>query len=186
MLLSHQTLNSLIKNQKLVEGKNIYVGPASVDLTLDRDFVWPDPQRGAIHFDRINKTNEVQDTDVFVLKPFGFVLGSTTEVVNMPVNVSAMIQGRSSVARLGMQIHCAAGFIDCGFKGKITLEISNLTPFAMYLPIGKPVCQLICFLQDYASEAPYTGRYQGQDKTTASRFDEVSVLQTQQTTQKLP
>lgn len=171
MLLSHQTLNSLIKNQKLVEGENIYVGPASVDLTLDRDFVWPDPLRGGIEFDKKVRTNEVLDTDVYVLPPLGFVLGSTAEVVNMPVNVSAMIQGRSSVARLGMQVHCAAGFIDCGFKGKITLEISNLTQYAMYLPIGKPVCQLICFLQDYASEKPYDGRYQGQTQTTSSRFE---------------
>ena len=179
MLLSHQTLKRLITHQNLVDNPDAFVGPASIDLTLAKDFSWPEPERAPIKFQHFNqgdsispcKHNGVKDQDLFTLKPWGFVLASTAEIVQMPENVSAMIQGRSSVARLGLQVHAAAGFIDCGFKGRITLELSNLTPYPMELPAGLPICQLICFQQDYASEEPYMGRYQWQYRATPSRLN---------------
>jgi len=179
MILSDKTLKRLIVEEKLIDTPQVYVGPSSIDLTLANDFSWPWPLDGTLDFRRYDQGDTIAPCehsgakvqDYFLLQPRGFVLGSTQEVVHLPENISAMIQGRSSVARLGLQVHAAAGYIDAGFKGRITLELSNLTDYAMKLPVGLPICQLICFQQDEASAEPYIGRYQFQYKATPTRLN---------------
>lgn len=110
----------------------------------------------------------------YMLEPGVFTLATTIEVVKMPTNLVARVEGKSSLGRLGLIIHATAGFIDPGFKGNITLEMMNLSPRPIALKIGMRICQLSFEKVDGRVERPYghpalKSKYQGQLGVTESR-----------------
>lgn len=155
------------------------VQPASIDVRLDRFFRLFDNHRYA-HIDpaqeqpELTRLVEVEPDEAFILHPGEFVLGSTYEQVTLPHDVAARLEGKSSLGRLGLLTHSTAGFIDPGFSGHVTLELSNMATLPIKLWPGSKIGQLCFFRLTSASEHPYgTGpnknRYQGQRGPTASR-----------------
>ena len=155
------------------------IQPASIDVRLDRFFrvfnnakyTHIDP---AVQQDELTQLVEVPEGDPFVLHPGEFVLGSTFEYVTLPDTLAGRLEGKSSLGRLGLLTHSTAGFIDPGFTGHITLELSNAANLPITLWPGMKVGQLCLFrltspsLHPYGS-AEYGSRYQGQRGPTASR-----------------
>jgi dCTP deaminase len=153
--------------------------PSSVDLRLDRIFrtfvnhkyTHIDP---ATQQDDLTKEVEVQGDDPFVLHPGEFVLGSTFEVITLPDDIAGRLEGKSSLGRLGLLTHSTAGFIDPGFSGHVTLELSNVANLPIMLWPGMKVGQLCLFRLTSPAEHPYGSpiygsRYQGQRGPTQSR-----------------
>lgn len=109
----------------------------------------------------------------FVLHPGEFVLGSTVEYFEIPTDLAAKLEGKSSLGRLGLVIHATAGYIDPGFQGEITFEMSNLNRVPIILRPGLRVGQICFFVMSSEVERPYGqagNRYQGQTGPTESRF----------------
>jgi dCTP deaminase len=149
------------------ENNEIYVGPSSVDLTLSNSFSFLE-KTNLVKFD--SKINYIEvNTNTYLLQAGEFVLASTQETINLPDNISAFVQGRSSIGRLGLQIQ-NAGFIDAGFIGEITLELHNQGPCPILLEKGKRICQVVFFKQQSASENVYNGKYQNQTGATGSKI----------------
>ena len=155
------------------------VQPASVDVRLDRFFRLFDNHRYA-HIDPRQKQDEltrlveVDPVEAFILHPGEFVLGSTYEQVTLPDDLAARLEGKSSLGRLGLLTHSTAGFIDPGFSGHVTLELSNVATLPITLWPGMKIGQLCFFRLSSSAQSPYgTGanqnRYQGQRGPTASR-----------------
>jgi dCTP deaminase len=153
--------------------------PSSVDLRLDRHFrtfnnhayTHIDP---ALQQDDLTRMVEPADDEAFVLHPGEFVLGSTLEVVTLPVYLAGRLEGKSSLGRLGLLTHSTAGFIDPGFDGHITLELSNVANLPITLWPGMKIGQLCLFRLSSEAEHPYGSavygsRYQGQRGPTPSR-----------------
>lgn len=142
------------------------IQPASIDLHLSNRFVeLSEVDRRAIWLDpRTDNSTLGVETEfghpVFAIPPHGFALGATIEDVQMPTNNVGRIEGKSSLGRLGLQVHVTAGFIDPGFKGQITLEFHNLLPIPWILYVGMPICQLS--VAEVMDAEPYTGKYQGE------------------------
>ncbi len=157
------------------------VQPASVDLRLGPSFrVFHNHRAAAIDLDDppANLTEQVTitDDDPFVIHPGEFVLGRTLEYVELPNDVVARIAGKSSLGRLGLIVHATAGFVDPGFKGTLTLEITNLTRVPIVLWPGKPIAQLSFMTLDRPAERPYGhpdlgSHYAGQVDATESRYE---------------
>ena len=117
---------------------------------------------------------ETDPDEAFVLHPGEFVLGSTFEVVTLPDDIAARLEGKSSLGRLGLLTHSTAGFIDPGFSGHVTLELSNVATLPIKLWPGMKIGQLCFFQLSSPAEKPYgsaeyQSRYQGQRGPTASR-----------------
>jgi dCTP deaminase len=154
------------------------VQPASVDLTLANEWrtYLPDESQRAIDMDHAKEVQtEKSVAEAYLLQPHELVLCSTVEYVSIPANIQAQVHGKSSLGRLGLLVHVTAGFIDPGFKGKITLEMYNLNNRPILLRAGKPICQLsLMQLYSYA-EFPYgheklNSKYQDQREVTASKY----------------
>lgn len=155
------------------------VQPASVDVRLDRYFrIFENHRYDAIDpaTDQSELTRMVSPsgTDPFILHPGEFVLGATYEYVTLPDDIAARLEGKSSLGRLGLLTHSTAGFIDPGFQGHVTLELSNMATLPIKLYPGMKVGQLCFFRLSSAADHPYgsatTGsHYQGQRGPTASR-----------------
>lgn len=155
------------------------VQPSSVDVRIDRYFRLFDNHKYA-HIDpamdqpELTRLVEVSGDEPFILHPGEFVLGSTYETVTLPDDIAARLEGKSSLGRLGLLTHSTAGFIDPGFSGHVTLELSNMATLPIKLWPGSKIGQLCFFRLTSPSEYPYgTGeygnRYQGQRGPTASR-----------------
>ncbi len=155
------------------------IQPASVDVRLDRFFRLFDNHKYA-HIDpsqdqsELTHLVEVDPNEPFILHPGEFVLGSTYEKVTLPDNIAARLEGKSSLGRLGLLTHSTAGFIDPGFSGHVTLELSNMATLPIMLWPGSKVGQLCFFQLTSPTEHPYGdgaygNRYQGQRGPTASR-----------------
>jgi dCTP deaminase len=155
------------------------VQPSSVDVRLDRFFrlfdnhKYPfiDPSEDQPELTRFV---EVEADQPFILHPGEFVLGSTYELVSLPDDVAARLEGKSSLGRLGLLTHSTAGFIDPGFSGHVTLELSNVATLPIKLWPGMKIGQMCFFRLSSAAEKPYgsqeySSRYQGQRGPTASR-----------------
>ena len=152
--------------------------PSSVDIRLDRYFrvfvntryTHIDP---AQQQDELTSLVEPDGDDPFVLHPGEFVLASTYEQVTLPDDVAARLEGKSSLGRLGLLTHSTAGFIDPGFSGHVTLELSNVATLPIKLWPGMKIGQLCFFRLSSPAEQPYGtvlgSRYQGQRGPTASR-----------------
>jgi dCTP deaminase len=155
------------------------IQPSSIDVVLDRHFRLFDNHRCAV----IDPAEEQEDLthavsvapgEAFVLHPGEFVLGSTYERVRLPDDIAARLEGKSSLGRLGLLTHSTAGFIDPGFEGHVTLELSNVATLPIKLWPGMKIGQLCFFQLTSPADKPYgTGaagsRYQGQRGPTASR-----------------
>src|SRR3954463_3994025 len=181
MLLSDRDIKASIAEGRL--GLDPYdaglVQPSSVDVRLDRYFRVFNNSRythidPALQQDDLTTQGEPDGAEPFVLHPGEFVLGSTLEVVTLPDDLAARLEGKSSLGRLGLLTHSTAGFIDPGFSGHVTLELSNVATLPIKLWPGMKIGQL-CFIRlsspaenPYGS-ATYGSRYQGQRGPTASR-----------------
>jgi len=157
----------------------VMIQPSSVDIRLDRFFrvfnntkyTHIDPRQQQ---DDLTSMVETPDDEPFVLHPGEFVLGSTFEAVRLPDDLAGRLEGKSSLGRLGLLTHSTAGFIDPGFEGHITLELSNVANLPITLWPGMKIGQLCLFRLSSAAEHPYGSakagsRYQGQRGPTPSR-----------------
>jgi dCTP deaminase len=157
------------------------VQPASVDLRLGESFrVFHNFRVPAIDLadppKNLTEHVVVEDGESFVIHPGEFVLGRTQEWVELPDDVVARIEGKSSLGRLGLIVHATAGFVDPGWKGTLTLEITNLTRVPIVLWPGKPIAQLSFMTLDRPAERPYGhpdlgSHYHGQVDATESRYE---------------
>jgi len=155
------------------------VQPSSIDVRLDRLFRVFENHRYP-HIDPAEEQSELTrqvepvGDEPFILHPGEFVLGSTYEGVTLPDDVAARLEGKSSLGRLGLLTHSTAGFIDPGFSGHVTLELSNVATLPIKLWPGMKIGQLCFFRLSSPSEHPYGAsiygsRYQGQRGPTPSR-----------------
>lgn len=155
------------------------IQPSSIDVRLDRWFrvfenhKYPhiDP---SIEQEDLTRLLETEGDEPFILHPGEFVLGSTYEVVTLPDDVAGRLEGKSSLGRLGLLTHSTAGFIDPGFSGHVTLELSNVATLPITLYPGMKIGQLCLFRLSSPAEHPYGSakygsRYQGQRGPTPSR-----------------
>ena len=181
MLLSDSDIRSYVASGRvrLKPWDPEMVQPSSVDIHLDRFFRLFDNHKypvvdPAADQPELTRLIEVSADGEFVLHPGEFVLGATYERVTLADDVAARLEGKSSLGRLGLLTHSTAGFIDPGFSGHVTLELSNTATLPIKLYPGMKVGQLRFFQLSSPAERPYgagaTGsRYQGQRGPTASR-----------------
>lgn len=155
------------------------IQPSSIDVRLDRLFRLFDNHKYA-YIDpaedqpELTHLIETKPDEPFILHPGEFVLGATYEQVTLPDDVAARLEGKSSLGRLGLLTHSTAGFIDPGFSGHVTLELSNVATLPIKLWPGMKIGQLCFFQLSSPAETPYGSsaygsRYQGQRGPTASR-----------------
>ena len=181
MLLSDRDIKAEIDSGRvhLEPYDEAMVQPSSIDVRLDKYFRLFDNHKypfidPAEDQPDLTRLIEVERGEPLILHPGEFVLGSTFEVVSMPDDLAARLEGKSSLGRLGLLTHSTAGFVDPGFSGHVTLELSNVATLPIKLWPGMKVGQL-CFIRlssptenPYGS-AKYGSRYQGQRGPTASR-----------------
>ena len=154
--------------------------PSSVDLHLDRSFrVFRNNRYAYIDVRSpqpdLTELLSVANDEPFILHPGEFVLGQTLEWVELPDDIVARLEGRSSLGRLGLLIHSTAGYVDPGWKGNLTLELSNVANLPIALYHGMSIGQISFFAMSSAAERPYGSaelgsKYQGQSEPTASAF----------------
>lgn len=180
-VLADRTIQELLARQELVidpRPPDKAFQPASIDLHLASDF------RDYSISSRIDlanvkmtaKTTANANWQRYILEPHEFVLGRTIEHIQLPPNLVGRIEGKSSLGRLGLSIHATAGFIDPGFEGTITLEITNDNVVPIILRPGQAICQLSLMTLTDTVKRPYghpdlKSKYQGQTSTTESRYE---------------
>jgi dCTP deaminase len=182
MILSDVTIREELTAGRIVIdplGENA-IQPSSVDLHVDRYFrvfrndttPYIDPKRRQ---EDLTELVEVNEEGAFILHPGEFVLGSTLERVALPDDLVARLEGKSSLGRLGLLIHSTAGFVDAGWDGHLTLELSNVANLPIALYPGMKIGQISFLRMTTAADHPYgsdvTGsKYQGQRGPTPSRY----------------
>lgn len=160
-------------------------GPTSVDLRLGTDFqvmrrtnlthmdLMKDPEELNRDVQRHMQHVKVKPTEPFILHPGEFALASTLEYVKVPLDLAARLEGRSTWGRLGLQIHATAGFVDPGFRGALTFELSNVSNIPLPLYPGVRISQ-ICFFLSSTTNLPYGKKrftkYSGKTTTASSAF----------------
>lgn len=170
MILSDKTISDLLADGRLQIAPLTpeQIQPASVDIRLGSTFsVVEDSPAGVIGLDH-EITYKTITSDTYVLLPNQFVLATTMEYFSLPEDLTAFVEGRSSLGRMGLFIQ-NAGWVDPGFQGEITLELYNANRFAIELKAGRRVGQLVFAQMDQAALHPYQGKYQGQRNATGSR-----------------
>lgn len=170
MILSDKTISKMIEEKTLViePVTKEQIQPASVDIRLGNTFsVVDDSPSGIITLgNKIEYKTIVADT--YLILPGQFVLATTMEYFELPDDLTAFVEGRSSLGRMGLFIQ-NAGWVDPGFKGEITLELYNANKCAIELKAGRRVGQLVFAKMDDSAMNPYNGKYQGQKGATGSR-----------------
>ena len=181
MLLSDRDIRAQIAEKRVgVEPfSDAMIQPSSVDVRLDKFFrVFENHKYEVIDpaLEQPELTREIiaEDGEAFILHPGEFVLASTYEVITLPDDIAGRLEGKSSLGRLGLLTHSTAGFIDPGFSGHITLELSNVANLPVKLYPGMKIGQLCLVKLSSPAEHPYgsaqyLNRYQGQRGPTASR-----------------
>jgi dCTP deaminase len=182
MVLSDRTIKAEIAAGRLVLDPYdpALVQPSSVDVRVDRRYrVFHNSRQPYIDvrepMQDLTELITVDEDEPFVLHPGEFVLGQTLERVTLPDDLAARLDGKSSLGRMGLLIHSTAGFVDPGWKGNLTLELSNVANLPITIYYGMPIGQISFMRMDLAVERPYgsdeTGsKYQGQAEPTPSRF----------------
>ena len=181
MLLSDRDILAEIHDKRIVVDPydEAMVQPSSIDFRLDRYFRvfenhrYPHIDPAADQSDLTRMVEPVGE-EPFILHPGEFVLGSTLEVVTLPDDLAARVEGKSSLGRLGLLTHATAGFVDPGFSGHVTLELANVATLPIKLYPGMKIGQLCFFQLSSPAEHPYGSakygsRYQGQRGPTPSR-----------------
>ncbi|MDQ3940822.1 MAG: dCTP deaminase [Actinomycetota bacterium] len=158
------------------------VQPSSVDLHVDRFFRTFHNHRYEVidvkkQMEDLTEVIEVKEEEAFILHPGEFVLGSTAEYVRLPHDLVARLEGKSSLGRLGLLIHSTAGYVDPGFEGHLTLELSNVANLPITIYPNMKIGQISFFRLTSEAEYPYGSRkigskYQGQRGPTPSRYHE--------------
>ncbi|HWC22081.1 MAG TPA: dCTP deaminase [Flexivirga sp.] len=181
MLLSDRDIRAQIDagRVRLDPYDETMIQPSSIDIRMDRFFRLFDNHKypfidPAAEQDELTRLIETEEGEPFVLHPGEFVLGSTYEQVTLPDDVAARVEGKSSLGRLGLLTHATAGFVDPGFSGHVTLELSNVATLPIKLWPGMKIGQLCFFQLSSPAENPYGSakygsHYQGQRGPTASR-----------------
>lgn len=156
--------------------------PASVDLRLDRYFrVFHSTRRPFVDVrepaDELTELHEIREGEPFVLQPASFCLGSTMETITLPEDIVARVDGKSSLGRLGLLVHATAGYVDPGWTGRLTLELSNQSQMPIALYCGMRIAQISFLTLTTPVERPYGSpglgsKYQGQTGPTPSRISE--------------
>lgn len=158
-----------------------HVGPSSLDLHLDNKafvldkYKCEESGKRTLHLkdDMTEFYSKIDGWEEITLMPGEFYILSTVEKIKFPRNLAGFVQGRSSIARAGIQVH-AAGFVDPGFEGTITLEVSNLTPFPITVPKHTRICQMVfatCNDAGIAYDERPDSKYQGQTGPVISRAE---------------
>lgn len=178
MVLSDKKIKELLFKKELVIDpiSDQSIQPSSVDCTLGNHFLIIESN----HMSCLDLETEIKyreiDSDSIIIPSNSFILATTREYLEIPDNLTSFVEGRSSIGRMGLFIQ-NAGWVDAGFKGKITSELYNANSLPIRLKSGRRICQLIFCEMDQCAENPYKGKYQGQDKTVGSRiFKDVEVL----------
>ena len=181
MLLSDRDIRSEIQSGRVAVEPfdEAMIQPSSVDVRLDKFFrVFENHKYSVIDpsIEQAELTREViaDDDEAFILHPGEFVLASTYEIITLPDDIAGRLEGKSSLGRLGLLTHSTAGFIDPGFSGHITLELSNVANLPVKLYPGMKIGQLCLIKLSSPAEHPYgsaiyASRYQGQRGPTPSR-----------------
>ncbi len=182
MILSDRTIREELAAGRIVIDPfdEACVQPSSVDLHLDRLFrVFRNHTMGHIdvrrNLEELTELVEVDESDSFILHPGEFVLGSTFERVALPDDLVARLEGKSSLGRLGLLIHSTAGFVDAGWDGHLTLELSNGANLPITLYPRMKIGQISFLRMTTPAEVPYGAasigsKYQGQRGPTPSRY----------------
>jgi dCTP deaminase len=182
MILSDRTIRDELAAGRIVIDPldDSCVQPSSVDLRLDTLFrVFLNHTMPVIDvkkdLDDLTRLVEIGEGDAFILHPGEFVLGSTFERISLPDDLVARIEGKSSLGRLGLLIHSTAGFVDAGFSGHITLELSNVANLPITLYPGMKIGQVSFLRMTTPADRPYGSsqvgsKYQGQRGPTPSRY----------------
>ena len=169
MILSDQTIKQLISQKELRIDplSDEQIQQASVDCTLGNHFLKiNDSQKTHLDF---NSPIEYQDiiSDSIVVPAHTFLLATTNEYIALPNNITAFVEGRSSIGRMGLFIQ-NAGWVDAGFEGRITLELYNANSLPIVLTAGRRICQLVFCMMDKNAEQPYRGKYYKQEQSVGS------------------
>ena len=172
MILSDRTITRLIKEGKLVvepfDPKNVQC--SSLDLRLGGEIAVYEESGEVIDVkEKIRGVKRKKFEEFFIIKPKEFVLATTLEYLKLPENITAFVEGRSSLGRLGLFIE-NAGWVDAGFEGQITLELYNANSRPIKLYKGMRICQLVFAKLDEKPEKVYGGKYKGQRGVTPSRI----------------
>jgi dCTP deaminase len=171
MILSDDTLRKMMAEGSIVVEpiEPFQVQPASIDLRLGRNFLKIDENT----LEGLSLDSELPyvkiEKDEIVIPPHSFLLATTVEFIRIPANVTAFVEGRSSIGRMGLFIQ-NAGWVDPGFEGNITLELFNANRLPLKLASGRRICQIVFAFMDKATRTPYAGKYQGQRGTVGSRI----------------
>ena len=182
MVLSDRTIKRLLEEGRI--GIDPYdealLQPSSVDVRVDRFFrVFHNARYPFIDVkepqEELTELVEIGDDQPFILHPGEFVLGSTLERIQLPDDLVARLEGKSSLGRLGLLIHSTAGFVDPGWDGHVTLELSNVANLPITIYYGMKIGQLSFVQLSEPAEQPYGSdalgsKYQGQQGPTPSRY----------------
>jgi dCTP deaminase len=177
MILSDKTLKKLIDSGDLgvspITEESIQ--PASIDCRLgDHFLVVEDRQMHTIDLNSEILYRPLQGPSI-TIPPHSFLLATTMESIRLPQDLTAFVEGRSSIGRIGLFIQ-NAGWVDPGFEGQITLELFNANSLPIRLEAGRRICQLVFCRMDQAADTPYKGKYQGQRNATGSQvFKDIEV-----------
>jgi dCTP deaminase len=181
VLLSDRDIRAELDNKRVVlePYEPAMVQPSSIDVRLDRYFRVFENHRyphidPAVEQAELTRLVEAEGDEPFILHPGEFALASTYEVVTLPDDIAGRLEGKSSLGRLGLLTHSTAGFIDPGFSGHVTLELSNVATLPIKLWPGMKIGQLCLFRLSSPAEHPYGSavygsRYQGQRGPTPSK-----------------
>lgn len=173
MILSDKSIREYIRIGKLAVEPldDIQIQPGSVDLRLGTHYLKISEHKMPT-LDLISKPiyEEIIQEEV-VVPPHGFLLATTREYVKLPDDLTAFVEGRSSIGRLGLFIQ-NSGWVDPGFEGEITIELYNANSLPIKLQAGVRICQLVFAKLDQMAANPYRGKYQGQRNATGSRVSQ--------------
>ncbi len=170
MILSDKTIKKLIEAKDLIVEPltEEQIQPASIDMRLGRHFLKVEEnQVECMTLSTPIKYSEFEADEV-IIPPHSFLLATTMEYIKLPNNLTAFVEGRSSIGRMGLFIQ-NAGWVDPGFEGEITLELYNANRLPIKLTAGRRLCQLVIAEMDVEAENPYDGKYQGQRNAIGSK-----------------
>lgn len=181
MVLSDKEIKRLIEEEDLIINKGDLTEEqlqnTSLDLKLGHDFAYIKQNSDPV----IDVRKELEYTnftveDHVIIQPHSFMLATTTEILNLPKDITAFVEGRSSIGRLGLFSE-NAGWVDANFQGQITLELFNATNKPIKLYPGMRICQLVFAKTNEVPETVYNGKYQGQTGATGSQISRDNELE---------